>query len=48
VVIDARKGNVLQAVAPDDVHGGTIAVRDLAQPAAQGVVDAYVTAAAGR
>lgn len=48
LVLDGQSGSALQAVAPIDVEGGRITVRDLRKPEATSLVEAYVTAATGR
>ncbi len=45
VVLDARSGDVLQAVSPNDVHGSLIARNDLHRLSAESVVRAFVVAA---
>ena len=48
LVLDGNSGSALQAVAPIDVEGGRITVRDLRKPEAGRLVAAYVTADTGR
>ena len=48
LVLDGHSGSALQAVAPIDVEGGRITVRDLRKPEARRLVEAYVTADTGR
>ena len=48
LVLDGHSGSALQAVAPIDVEGGRITVRDLRKPEAKRLVEAYVTADTGR
>ena len=48
LVLDGHSGSALQAVAPIDVEGGRITVRDLRKPEARSLVEAYVTADTGR
>ena len=48
LVLDGHSGSALQAVAPIDVEGVRITVRDLRKPDARRLVGAYVTADTGR
>ena len=48
VVLDAHTGDVLLSIPSPDIQGVTITGHDLQKPAAEAVVDAFVTAATGR
>jgi hypothetical protein len=48
LVLDSHSGSALQAVAPIDVEGGRITVRDLRKPEARRLVGGYVIANTGR